>query len=375
VPVRVVVAPDKFKGSLTAPEVAAALTRGLLASCPDAEVVTLPLADGGEGTVDVALAAGWNPVEVDATGPTGEPVRATYAAQAHNALVELADVAGLRRLPRTGPDPLGASTYGLGTVMLRAVERGARRILLGVGGSASTDGGAGMLQAFGIRLMDEAGVELRPGGGRLRGLASIDLSGLDRRLLEVETVIVSDVDNPLLGPSGAATVYGPQKGASPAEVRQLAAGLTRLAQLVAQETGRDCADAPGAGAAGGTAFGAMAVLGARLEPGIGTLLDLVNFADVVRGAGLVVTGEGSLDDQSLRGKVPVGVAQAASDHGVPVVAVTGRCSIGQDRLSAVGISAVYALSDVESDPARSIAQAAPLLERLASRVGKEWLQP
>jgi glycerate kinase len=373
--VRVVVAPDKFKGSLTAPEVAAALSRGLLASCPDAEVVTLPLADGGEGTVDVALAAGWNPVEVDATGPTGEPVRATYAAQAHNALVELADVAGLRRLPRTGPDPLGASTYGLGTVMLRAVERGARRILLGVGGSASTDGGAGMLQAFGIRLMDEAGVELRPGGGRLRGLASIDLSGLDRRLLEVETVIVSDVDNPLLGPSGAATVYGPQKGASPAEVRQLEAGLTRLAQLVAQETGRDCAEAPGAGAAGGTAFGAMAVLGARLEPGIGTLLDLVNFAYVVRGAGLVVTGEGSLDDQSLHGKVPVGVAQAASDHGVPVVAVTGRCSIGQDRLSAVGISAVYALSDVESDPARSIAQAAPLLEQLASRVGKEWLQP
>lgn len=372
---RVVVAPDKFKGSLTAPEVAAAVARGLSASCPDAEVVTVPMADGGDGTLDVATAAGWDPVQVDATGPTGEPVRTTYAIRGTDAVVELANVVGLDRLPRTGPDPLRASTYGLGTVMRRAIEGGARRIIMGVGGSASTDGGAGMVQALGVRLRDDAGTELHPGGGSLRDLRSIDLSGLDSGLRGVEVVIASDVDNPLLGPSGAATVYAPQKGASAAEVRDLEAGLTRLAQVVADETGRDCADTPGAGAAGGTAFGAMAMLGARREPGITTLLDLVGFPDVVASAALVVTGEGSLDDQSLRGKVPVGVARAASDHGVTVVAVAGRCSVGQDQLSAVGISAVYVLSDLESDPARSIAQAAWLLERLAARIGEEWLQP
>ncbi len=370
---RVVVAPDKFKGSLTAPAVAAAVARGLLSFRPDAEVVELPMADGGDGTVDVALAAGWDPVEVEATGPTGEPVLATYAVRGREAVVELADVVGLRRLPSTGPDPLGASTYGLGTVLRRAVDRGARRIIVGVGGSASTDGGAGMLQALGVRLVDAAGVDLRPGGGQLRDLATVDLTGLDPRFREVAVVIASDVDNPLLGPAGAAAVYGPQKGAAAGDVRDLEAGLTRLAQVMAEETGRDCADMPGSGAAGGASFGALAVLGARLEPGIALLLDLVGFANVVRGAVLVITGEGSLDEQSLRGKVPVGVARAAAEHGVPVVAVTGRCSVGQDQLEAAGISAAYALSDLESDPERSMKQAAPLLERLAMRVGKEWL--
>ena len=370
---RVVVAPDKFKGSLTAPEVAAAVARGLLAFRPDAEVVELPVADGGDGTVDAAIAAGWEGVEVEATGPTGAPVLATYAVRGRDAVVELADVVGLRRLPSTGPDPLGASTYGLGTVLRRALERGARRIVLGVGGSASTDGGAGMLQALGVRLLDAADVELRRGGGPLRDLATVDLTGLNPRLQGVDVIIASDVDNPLLGPDGAATIYGPQKGASAAGVRDLEVGLTRLARVVAEETGRDCADVPGAGAAGGTSFGAMAVLGARLKPGVALLLDLVGFADVVHGAALVVTGEGSLDEQSLRGKVPVGVARAAGWHGVPVVAVTGRCSVGQDQLEAVGIRAAYALSDLQGDPVQSMEQAAPLLERLAARVGKEWL--
>jgi glycerate kinase len=371
--VRVVVAPDKFKGSLTAPAVAAAVRRGLLAFQPDADVVELPMADGGDGTVDAALAAGWDQVEVEATGPTGEPARATYAVRGSEALVELADVVGLRRLPSSRPDPLGASTYGLGTVLRRAVDRGARRIIVGVGGSASTDGGAGMLQALGVRLLDAAGVDLRPGGGQLRDLATVDLTGLDPRFQEVEMVIARDVDNSLLGLTGAAAVYGPQKGASAGEVRQLEAGLNRLAQVMTEETGRDCSDMPGSGAAGGASFGALAVLGARLEPGIALLLDLVGFASVVRGAVLVVTGEGSLDEQSLRGKVPVGVARAAAQHSVPVVAVTARCSVGQDQLEAVGISAVYSLSDLEIDQARSMQQAAPLLERLAMRVAKEWL--
>jgi glycerate 2-kinase len=371
--VRVVVAPDKFKGSLTAPEVAAAVRRGLLVFRPGADIVELPMADGGDGTVDVAVAAGWQPVEAEATGPTGQPVRATYAWRGREAVVELADVVGLRRLPSTGPDPLGASTYGLGTVLRCAVERGARRIIVGVGGSASTDGGAGMLQALGVHLLDDAGVELRRGGGPLRELATVDVTGLDRRFREVDLVIASDVDNPLLGPSGAAAVYGPQKGASAIEVRGLEAGLSRMARVVADATGRDFAEMPGSGAAGGASFGAMAVLGARLEPGIELMLDLVGFADVVPGAALVVTGEGSLDSQTLRGKVPVGVARAAAEYGTPVVAVTARCSVGQDQLEVAGISAAYSLSDLEQDRDRSIEQAAPLLERLAMRVAKEWL--
>jgi glycerate 2-kinase len=371
--VRVVVAPDKFKGSLTAPAVAAAVRRGLLAFRPDTDVVELPMADGGDGTVDVALAAGWDQVEVEATGPTGESIQAAYAVRGDEALVELAEVVGLSRLPSKGPDPLSASTYGLGTVLRSAVHQGARRITVGVGGSASTDGGAGMLQALGVRLRDAAGAELRPGGGQLRDLATIDLAGLDPRFREVELVIASDVDSPLLGPTGAAAVYGPQKGASAAEVRDLEAGLSRLAQVVGEATGRESADVSGAGAAGGAAFGAIAVLGARIEPGIDLMLELVGFHDVVARAALVVTGEGSLDEQSLRGKVPVGVARAAVEHRVPVVAVSGRCSVGQDQLEAVGLSAAYALSDLESDPVRSMADASPLLERLAARVAKEWL--
>src|SRR6185437_541780 len=273
---KIVVAPDKFKGSLPAAQVAAAIAAGLRsglarAGCPGAGVVTIPVADGGEGTVDAAVAAGFERVPVTAAGPAGDPVRSGYARRGELAVVELADVCGLARLPGGRPAPLTASSFGAGEVLRAALDSGARRIVLGVGGSASTDGGAGLLQALGARVLDARGEPVRPGGaalggGALRDVAALDLTGLHPALhpaldpagRTAELVLAADVDNPLTGPDGAAEVYGPQKGASPAEVTVLAAGLRRWAAVVAEAIGTDWSQAPGAGAAGGVGFAALA---------------------------------------------------------------------------------------------------------------------
>ncbi|MGV9305286.1 glycerate kinase [Nonomuraea sp. NPDC003727] len=384
----VLVAPDKFKGSLTAAEVAARVSAGL-----GVPTVELPVADGGDGTVDAAVACGFTRVNQEVTGPTGAPVTASYAflPPAHGdagppavAVVELAEASGLRRLPG-GPEPLTATSRGTGELVADAVRRGARRIVLGLGGSASTDGGAGMVQALGARLLDAGGQELGAGGAALRELARIDLSGF-ADLSGVEFVVASDVDNPLLGPHGAAAVYGPQKGATPGDVAVLEAALGRLAAVATQTHGlvgavehdgvprpMGVAGAPGAGAAGGVGFAALAFLRAEIRPGIEYLLELLGFDEQVKGARLVVTGEGSLDGQSLRGKAPVGVAQAAAKAGVPVVAVCGRRTLTDEELRAAGIEAAYALTDIEPDPARCMAEAGPLLERLAARVAADRL--
>jgi len=371
-PVRVVVAPDKFKGCLPAAGVAEALADGIRSVRPDVELVLLPVADGGDGTVTAALAAGFRAVVVTVEGPTGEPVQAPYAVRGDGAVVELAAACGLDLLPGGRLAPLTASTYGLGQVLRHALEHGVRHVVLGLGGSASTDGGAGMVQALGARLLDGAGDELGRGGAALTHLATLDLTGLVD-LDGVEVVVASDVDHPLLGPDGAAAVFGPQKGANPEQVRLLDAALTRWADVVAATTGQDRRDAPGAGAAGGTGFAALALLGASLRPGIDLVLELVGFDDAVRGAALVVTGEGSLDAQSLAGKAPVGVAAAAARAGVPAVAVAGRNLLAPDHAAAAGISAVHPLSDLEPDPARSIADAAALLRRVGARIATEHL--
>src|SRR4051794_16205993 len=353
---RVLVAPDKFKGSLTAREVAARVAAGIGAEAPGVEVEQVPVADGGDGTLDAAVAAGYTRVEVRAQGPTGEPVTTAFAARDHVAVVEMADVSGLALLMPDRLDALGASSYGTGEVVWAALDHGCREIVLGIGGSASTDGGAGMLQALGARLLSSDGQELGRGGAALADLARLDLSGLHPALAKTRVVVASDVDNPLLGPNGAAAVYGPQKGASEADVATLDAALTRWADVVestvaggapgagggaagggvaaaasdepavAGPAGADAAgavaagaavaaaaaagsaaagaaaagavaaaapalrDRPGAGAAGGVGFAAMAVLGAELKSGIGLVLDLVGFADHLAGAGLVVTG-------------------------------------------------------------------------------------
>jgi glycerate kinase len=381
---RIVVAPDKFKGSLPAADVAGAVAAGLRAALGGAEIVTMPVADGGEGTVDAAVAAGFERVPVVAAGPVGDPVRASYARRGEVAVVELAGVCGLARL--AGPlAPLTASSFGAGEMLRTALDAGARRIILGVGGSASTDGGAGLLQALGARVLDARGEDLgrETGGRRLAGgadldaVAALDLAGLHRAFRggsrSAELILAADVDNPLTGPDGAAAVYGPQKGASAAEVARLEAGLRRWAAVVAAAVGEDWSQKPGAGAAGGVGFAALAVLGARMRPGIDVVLELTGFASRLAGADLVITGEGSLDAQSLAGKAPVGVARAAGRLGVPVVAVAGRNTLTADELAAAGIAAVYPLTDLEPDSGRCHAEAAGLLRRVGQMIARDRL--
>jgi len=370
---KIVVAPDKFKGSLPATQVAAAIAAGLHAGRPGAEVVTIPVADGGEGTVDAAVAAGFERVPVTAAGPAGDPVRASYARRGEVAVVELAGVCGLARLPGGRPAPLTASSFGAGEVLRAALEAGARRTVLGVGGSASTDGGAGLLQALGARVLDTCGEPVRPGGAGLREVAALDLTGLHRALYPAEIILAADVDNPLTGPDGAAEVYGPQKGASPAEVAALDAGLRRWAAVVAAAVGRDWSRTPGAGAAGGVGFAALAVLGATRRPGIELVLDLAGFETALDGADLVITGEGSLDAQSLAGKTPVGVARAAARRGIAVVAVAGRSTLREAELAAAGIAAVYPLTDLEPDLERCRAEADRLLRRTGQMIARDRL--
>jgi glycerate kinase len=361
---KIVVAPDKFKGSLPAAEVADAIAAGLRAELPGAEVVTIPVADGGDGTVDAAVAAGFERVPVTVDGPTGEPVRASYARRGEVAVVELASACGLMRLPGGRREPLTASSFGAGQALAAALAAGARRIIFGVGGSASTDGGAGLLQALGARVLDTRGRPLDRGGAALRDVAALDLAGLHPALRGASVVLATDVVNPLTGPDGAAEVYGPQKGATPDQVRELDRGLRRWAAVVAAATGNDQSQAPGAGAAGGVGFAALAVLGAERRLGIDVILDLLDFDAALDGTDLVITGEGSLDTQTLAGKAPVGVARAAGRRGIPVVAVAGRSTLAEDELTRAGIGAVYTLSDLESDPARSSAEADVLLRRV-----------
>jgi glycerate 2-kinase len=368
---RVVVAPDKFRGSATAQQVATAIAAGLRRARPDLGIVEIPVADGGDGTVAAALAAGFAPVRALAEGPAGAPVDAIFAIRAGTAVIELAEAAGLRRLP--GGDapalaPLSASTFGVGQLIAAALDVGATTVVLGIGGSASTDGGAGMVQALGVRLADARGHDLARGGAALCELAAIDAAGLDGRIASARLLVASDVDNPLLGPAGAAAVFGPQKGASPADVALLDRALARWAALTAATLGRDLAGAPGAGAAGGTGFAALAYLGARLVPGADLVLDLIGFDAALAGAGLVVTGEGSLDRQSLGGKAPVGVARAAARRGVPVIAVAGRVGLTKAELAAAGFAGAYSLADLEPDQAVSMARSVELLERIGGMV-------
>jgi len=370
---RVVLAADKFKGSLTAAEVAEALAAGMLDVLPGLETIMLPVADGGDGTVAAALSAGFDKIIVDAVGPTGERMQAPYALDGDRAVVELAAVVGLSMLTGGRLDPLGSSTYGLGLVIADAIRRGATTIVLGLGGSASTDGGAGMVQALGARLLDARGYDLPPGGDHLVHLEHIDLAPLRAALGAVAITVATDVDDPLLGSRGAAAVFGPQKGASPQQVAALEQGLRHWSQLVSDATGRDDAERTGAGAAGGTGFAALALLDAEIKPGIELILDLIDFDRRIAGADLVVTGEGSLDDQSLAGKAPVGVARAAARAEIPVIAVAGRLQLSPSRLREAGISAAYPLTDLEPDLDRCIANAGALLRRVGAQIARDWL--
>jgi glycerate 2-kinase len=388
----ILLAPDKFKGSLSAAQVAAHLAAGIRRACPDAPLALAPVADGGDGTVDAAVAAGYRRVEATVRGPGTEPVTASFAFRDRTAVIEAAEACGLRRLPAGRPLPLTATSAGVGELISAAAGMGARRIVLGIGGVATTDGGAGLAQALGGRLLDGSGNELGPGGAALRSVRTLHLPGTPLPVVDgVEVLVASDVDNPLLGPHGAAAVYAPQKGASPADVAVLEQGLSRWAEVAEKALGSGAPavmdvkeegawagrlrDAPGAGAAGGLGFAALAFLHAAIRPGIDLLLDLTGFARKLRGARLVITGEGSLDEQTLHGKAPAGVARAAAAAGVPVIAVSGVRSLTAGQLRAAHLSAAYALADIEPDARRCIAEAGPLVEKIAERLTRDRLVP
>lgn len=367
----VMVCLDKFRGSVTAAEACDAFATGLSGVAPDVPVWRFPVADGGEGTAEALINAGYQRVEVEASGPTGEPVVASLAVQGFRAVIELAQVAGLHLAPSGAA--LTASTFGVGELLIAALDLGCHELVLAVGGSASTDGGAGMLAALGARLVDSEGHSLGRGGGELALLGALDLSGLDPRLEQSQIVLAADVDAVLLGRHGAAALYGPQKGADAAEVELLEAGLTRFAALVERSTGRDDSCRPGAGAAGGTGFAALA-LGARQQSGIDFVLDALALADWLSSASLVVVGEGSIDGQSLQGKAPVGVAALARRYQVPVVAVAGQIHIDPGQLQSVGITASYSLVDLAESVGEAMSNAKELLVIAGEMVAERYLR-
>lgn len=372
---KIVIAPDSFKESLSAAGVASALARGLRQALPAADIRECPLGDGGEGTLDAVLAATGGEVrEARVTGPLGELVTARWGwlAEQRTAFVEMASASGLELVPRARRDVRVATSHGTGELLRAALDAGAERLVLAIGGSATNDGGAGVLQALGVRLLDGQGQALAPGGAALASLASLDLTDLHPRLAAAEVVIAADVDNPLCGPQGASQIFGPQKGASPEQVRELDAALAHFATVTAATLGRDVSEQPGAGAAGGVGFAALAFLQATFRPGIEVVAELVGLEEALQGADLAVTGEGRLDGQTLRGKTPAGVLRLAQRHGVSVVAVAGSLGEGYDALYQQGLAAAFSLVPGPLSLEEALAQAEVLLERTARDIGRLW---
>lgn len=343
---KILLTPDSFKGTMTSQEVCQQMELAIRAVYPAAEVVALPVADGGEGSVEAFLAAaGGEKIEVGCTGPNGQRITAPYGLLPDGAaVVEMAAAAGL---PMANPqNPELTTTYGVGELLRHAAANGANKMIVCLGGSATNDGGCGAAAACGVRFYDKAGNVFVPVGGTLGDIARIDASGLDERLRAIPVITMCDIDNPLCGANGAAAVFGPQKGADAAMVARLDAGLAHLAALLARDCGKRIQQLPGAGAAGGMGAGMAAFFGSRLQMGIETVLDAVGFAEKLAGADLVLTGEGKLDGQSLRGKVVAGVARRAASSGVPVVAVVGDVGEGAEAIYGLGVTAVFSINRV-----------------------------
>jgi glycerate kinase len=342
--VRIVIAPDSFKGSRSAGEVAAAIEEGIRRVFPAAEVRKVPLADGGEGTVRALVeATGGKIREAEVTGPLGETVKANYGilGEGRTAVIEMAAASGLPLVPESKRDPSRTTTYGTGELIKFALREGCRELIIGIGGSATTDGGAGMAQALGARLRDERGKEIGFGGGELQRLDRIDLTHLDRRIKESKVTVASDVDNPLCGERGAAYVYGPQKGATPEMVKKLDEALRHFAGILKRDLHKDVADIQGAGAAGGLGAGLIAFLEATLRPGIEIVLEAVGLEKKILAADLVITGEGKMDKQTLYGKAPYGVAKLAGKHKKRVIAICGMLGEGAEVLYQHGFQALF----------------------------------
>ncbi|MGB8954647.1 MAG: glycerate kinase [Tumebacillaceae bacterium] len=345
---KIVLAPDSFKGSLSARDICTAMRRGIKTACPSSEIVEIPLADGGEGTVDnLVHATRGTLIPVEVTGPLGTPVQAHYGVlgDRQTAVIEMAQASGLTLIPPAQRNPLHATTYGTGELIRHALDAGYRRLIIGLGGSATNDGGAGMLRALGLSFLDEKGNVLPDGGAALAHLASLDDSRLDPRLQESAILIASDVTNPLCGPAGASAVFGPQKGATPAMVAELDHALNRFAEVVLQHKGLDIRTLPGGGAAGGTGAALLGFANATLRPGIEIVMEATRLHEHLQGADLVLTGEGSLDTQTLSGKVIAGVTRSAArtNGGVPVVALCGKATLAADQQNDLGLLAAFSI--------------------------------
>lgn len=371
---RILLALDKFKGTLTSSEAAAALRRGIERQA-GARIETAAIADGGDGTVDAVIGAGYQRVPFVVPGPLGSDVATDVAVRDDQAVAEVASVCGLARLPGGRLHPTRATSYGAGHLLLALHDHGVRTVVLGLGGSASTDGGVGMLQALGVGFRDRDGASIGSGGGELARLAEVDWTGVDPRLSELTVLAASDVDSPLLGFAGAAHTYGPQKGADEPTVAELEAGLGTLVEVLGRfpspyvrgTSPEQASRAAGAGAAGGLGFG-LGLLGARTVSGADVILDLIGLRQLVGDADVVVTGEGRLDEQSLRGKAPIAIARIAAQAGVPVVAAVGACTLTGQEERAAGLTAVWAMEEQDDATAQRPGRSRAALERIGRRI-------
>ena len=370
---KIVIAPDSFKDSLSAEKVADAIAAGLADALPHAQLVKCPMADGGEGTVEAIVAAGNGQLRRNhVQGPLGAPVEAHWGwlPDSHTAIIEMAEASGLQLLKQEQRNACITSTFGTGELIKAALDAGARRVILAIGGSATNDAGAGALQALGLGLFDAQGNSLPRGGLALAHVARIELAGLDPRLAEVRFEIAADVNNPLCGEHGASAIFGPQKGASAEHVQLLDQALGHFADHCAKVLPKDVRQEPGSGAAGGLGFAAKAFLGAQFRAGVEVVAELVGLAEAVKGADLVITGEGRFDAQTLRGKTPFGVASIARAEGVPVVVLAGTLGEGYQALYEHGINAAFAIASGPMTLQDACARAAPLLTDRARDIAR-----
>ncbi len=367
---KVIIAPQSFKGAVSALEAARAIQRGVLAADPGADTVLVPVADGGDGTLQALVdSTGGQVFQSTVTGPLGSPLTATWGVMGdgQTAVVEMAQPSGLARVPAQLRDPRPTTTRGTGEIIEEALQQGYRRIIVGLGGSATNDGGAGMAGALGVRFLDQAGQPLPGGGAALARLDRIDASDLDPRLAQAEIVGATDVTNPLCGPIGASAVYGPQKGASPQMVAELDAALENYARVISRDLGLELSDRPGAGAAGGLGAGLIAFAAAELRSGIDLVCEVLGFDAHLQSADLVISGEGRTDGSTIYDKAPVGVARRALARGVPTIILAGSLGPGYEELYEHGVAGVVCISEGPMTLEQSMAGSLELLESAARR--------
>ncbi|MCY8758857.1 glycerate kinase [Bacillus haynesii] len=372
---KIVIAPDSFKESMTSLEAARSIEKGFKAVLSDAEYVNIPVADGGEGTVQALVdATGGDIVHQTVTGPLGKPVKAAYGllGDGKTAVIEMAEASGLHLVPPGQRSPLLTTTRGTGELILDAAEKGVSTIIIGLGGSATNDGGAGMAAALGAKFLNRDGEEIENGGGALAEIAKIDVSGLNPKLKHIQFEAACDVDNPLTGPRGASAVFGPQKGANSEMTALLDQNLKHYAAAVKAELGCEIDSIPGAGAAGGLGAGLCAFLNAELKSGVDIVLDTLSFSERIKGADLVITGEGKIDGQTVSGKTPAGVAKRARSENIPVIAFAGSLGEGCELVYDIGISALFSIVPGISSLENALADGSSNLTRCARNVAAVW---